>query len=396
MDEQHNVNPTVPISEIPYLDTKKSVSRTLDNRQAIQGVLAMNNLHSGDASAAILQCLVHLPKLRDYLLSETFYHDERPASELLLQMSNLTKRIWNTTPWRQTVSPHEVLHEIALRSDGKFGVGVKSDPIDFYSWIINTLHRDLALDAKKRGVKKASVTAISELFQGQIRIQTEKLIRKKKLEPEEDIFTDAGSMDVDPSATNGSSSNTSQNGSSTTNMGAEEMDNDAVTTKVAPFFHLQLDLPTVTLLKDEKSKTASLQVPIYTLLSKFDGHSKQFLATTKENRTCKIASLPGYLVFFVKRFTQNLYLVEKNKTIVNFPVDELDLTEYTSETQNTKYNLSAYICHTGENPTGSCLARYFHKANGKWYNAQEGAVDELQAELHFVAEAYILFYERCK
>lgn len=390
---QHNVNPTIPSADLALIDTKPSITRTLDNRQAIQGVLAMNGLPSGDAASAVLQCLVHLPKLRNYLLEEPYYHDDRPASELLVQFSNLTKRIWNTTPWRQAVSPHELLHEISLRSDGKYGASPKCDPIEFYSWLVNTLHRDLALDAKKRGVKKASTTAISELFQGQVIIQTEKLTRKK----EEQAPVGSATMDVDAdAAAAANASNVAQALSATNDMGAEEMDKNLTTSKVTPFFHLQLDLPTVTLLKDEKSKTASLQVPIYTLLSKFDGHSKQFLATTRENRTCKIQTLPDYLVFFVKRFTQNMYLVEKNKTIVNFPVDELDLTEYTSETQNTKYNLSAYICHTGENPAGSCLARYLHKANGKWYNAQDGTVDELQAELHFVAEAYILFYERCK
>lgn len=349
----------------------------------------MNTPNSGDSATAILQCLLHLPKFRDYLLEESFYHDDRPASELLVQMSTLTKRIWNSTPWRQSVSPHEVFHEISIRSDGKFGVGAKSDPIEFYSWIVNTLHRDLALDAKRRGVKKASVTPISDLFQGQVTIQTEKLTRKKQ----ELARVEMNTMDIDTSSLSGDQP---VSAATAVGMGAEEMNKDATTTKVTPFFHLQFELPTVTLLKDEKSKTASLQVPIYTLLSKFDGHSKQFLATTRENRTCKIQTLPDYLVLFVKRFTQNLYLVEKNKTIVNFPTDELDLTEYTAETKNTKYNLSSYICHTGDSPSGSCLARYFHKANGKWYNTQDGAVDELQAELHFVAEAYILFYERCK
>lgn len=387
--------------DIAYLDTKEVKSRTLDNRQAIQGVVAMNNLHSGDAANAVLQCLVHLPRLRNYLLSESFYHDDRPASELLVQLANLTKRVWNSSPWRATVSPHELLHEIALRSGGKFGVGVKSDPIEFYSWLVNTLHNDLAIDAKKRGVKRASsTTIIAQLFRGQVSIQTEKLTRKKGASNPSNQHQNSShassTMEIDNQAQTGANSSQTNQGVQNTDLGAQETDTSLTTTKIVPFFYLQLDLPTVTLLKDEKSKTASLQVPIYTLLSKYDGHTKQFIATSRENRMCKIEALPEYLAFFVKRFTQNMYLIEKNKTIVNFPVDELDMTEYTTETENTKYNLSAYICHTGDTANGSCLSRFFHKANGKWYNSQEGSVDDLQAELHFVAEAYILFYERCR
>jgi U4/U6.U5 tri-snRNP-associated protein 2 len=380
-DIKQNVLLTISVDDLPLLDKEESTILTLDMRTAIRGVMGMNTLHASDASNAVFQCLIHLPYLRNFLLNDALYtFDGKPASELFAQLGNLTKRVWNVRPWRSTVSPHDLLQEISIRSEGKFGVGVKCDPIDFYSWIINTLHRDLLADAKRRGVKKPSSSAISDLFQGLVTIYSEKLTSKRQISENE---VSSSSMDIDEAKTSGDS-----NGNSNPNS------NSAKTIKTTPFFHLQLDLPTVTLLKDEKSKTASLQVPIFTLLSKFDGNTAQFIQTSKESRNYKIQKLPRYLVFFVKRFTQNMYLVEKNKTIVNFPVDELDMTEYTEEKKDTKYSLSAYICHTGDTASGSCLARYFHKANNKWYSCQEGAVESMIAEDHFVAEAYMLFYER--
>jgi len=363
--------------------------RLLENKQSVRGVVGMNNLHSGDAANAVLHSLLHLPIFRNYLLLESNYtFDDKPASTLFAQLGNLTKRIWNSSPWRPTVSPHELLQEISLRSDGKYGVGAKCDPLEFYSWLINTLHRDLLSDMKRRDIKRVSSSAISDMFQGLVVIRSERL---KQRASEHVEVAQSSSMNIDESSMSHDSSHPSSSDTSSTLRNPD----GTVTSKTTPFFHLQLDLPVVTLLKDEKSKTASLQVPIFTLLTKFDGRTKQFVAATKEHRTYKIQALPQYLMFFVKRFTQNMYLIEKNHTIVNFPVDELDMADYTDETTRTKYSLSAYICHTGDAPNGSCLARYYHKANRKWYNCQDTTAEPMLAEDHFVAEAYILFYERC-
>jgi len=34
----------------------------------------------------------------------------------------------------------------------------------------------------------------------------------------------------------------------------------------------------------------------------------------------ELTRLPPYLIFYIKRFTKNLFFTEKNPTIVNFPV----------------------------------------------------------------------------
>jgi uncharacterized UBP type Zn finger protein len=45
-------------------------------------------------------------------------------------------------------------------------------------------------------------------------------------------------------------------------------------------------------------------------------------------KTYSITSLPSYLIFHVKRFTRNNFFVEKNPTIVNFPIKNLELRDY--------------------------------------------------------------------
>ena len=41
----------------------------------------------------------------------------------------------------------------------------------------------------------------------------------------------------------------------------------------------------------------------------------------------KIYKLPKYLIIHVKRFYKNEFFLEKNPTIVNFPIKNLDLTD---------------------------------------------------------------------
>lgn len=67
-------------------------------------------------------------------------------------------------------------------------------------------------------------------------------------------------------------------------------------------------------------------MPIYDLLRKFDGqrvHSDVKLG----RRRFRMTKLPQFLVLHVKRFINNRYFTEKNPTIVNFPVKNLELRD---------------------------------------------------------------------
>lgn len=70
----------------------------------------------------------------------------------------------------------------------------------------------------------------------------------------------------------------------------------------------------------------SPQVPIYSLLSRFDG------ATISDDiragrRRFRLTRLPNFLALQVKRFKKNNFFIEKNPTLVTFPVRALDLAD---------------------------------------------------------------------
>ena len=66
------------------------------------------------------------------------------------------------------------------------------------------------------------------------------------------------------------------------------------------------------------------------MLEKYDGsHVTHVLQNSHRlKKTYRIDTLPAYLIFHVKRFTRNNFFIEKNPTIVNFPVKNLELRDY--------------------------------------------------------------------
>jgi U4/U6.U5 tri-snRNP-associated protein 2 len=69
-----------------------------------------------------------------------------------------------------------------------------------------------------------------------------------------------------------------------------------------------------------------MQVPIFDLLHKFDGERVHDDIKTGR-RKFRLTRLPTYMVLHVKRFTKNNFFWEKNPTIVNFPVRNLELRD---------------------------------------------------------------------
>ncbi len=89
-----------------------------------------------------------------------------------------------------------------------------------------------------------------------------------------------------------------------------------------PFLFLTLDLPPAPLYRDELLQNIIPQVPLGSLLAKFNGSSEKEYKTYKENimKRFELTRLPPFLILYMKRFTKNAWFIEKNPTIVNFPI----------------------------------------------------------------------------
>ena len=79
-----------------------------------------------------------------------------------------------------------------------------------------------------------------------------------------------------------------------------------------------------------------MQIPIFELLHKFDG-SRVHDDIKTGRRRYRLTRLPSYLVLHFKRFTKNNFFWEKNPTIVNFPVRNLELRDVIPIPQGSSY-----------------------------------------------------------
>ena len=57
------------------------------------------------------------------------------------------------------VSPHEFLQQVMAASAKKFTIEKKADPLEFLSWLLNTIHADLT------GGRRKKPSIISKCFQ---------------------------------------------------------------------------------------------------------------------------------------------------------------------------------------------------------------------------------------
>lgn len=66
----------------------------------------------------------------------------------------------------------------------------------------------------------------------------------------------------------------------------------------------------------------AFQVSLYQLLAKFNGVTEKEYKTYKDSnlKRFEITRLPKFIILYIKRFTKNTFFLEKNPTIVNFPI----------------------------------------------------------------------------
>jgi U4/U6.U5 tri-snRNP-associated protein 2 len=141
--------PSFDATMIKGFDSNTTVpkpSYDLSSKPYLPGYVGLNNIKRNDHMNVIIHALLHIPPLRDYLLLSNFRGKE---TELVRRFSALAKKIWNPRLFKSQVSPHEFLQEVNRASGGKFRLEQQGDPIEFLSWLLNRLHKDMG-GTKKR------------------------------------------------------------------------------------------------------------------------------------------------------------------------------------------------------------------------------------------------------
>lgn len=284
------LNPIFTDLEIRRLDqelTKRS--RTVDGEFYVPGMVGLNNIKANDYSNVVLQALSHVTPIRDYFLKESNYIHKKKltgdvAFSIVSRFGELMRKLWNPRNFKSHVSPHEMLQAISLCSKKRFQIIQQADPIDFLSWFLNSLHKQL------KSKQNPDNSIIYRTFRGEMKVFTRKLPPSNLDDIQQRLL-----------------------------MATSEYQE---TMEISNFVYLTCDLPPTPLFQDELKENIIPQVHLFQLLSKFNGVSEKEYQTYKDNfsKRFEITRLPKFVILYMKRFTKNTFFVEKNPTIVNFPV----------------------------------------------------------------------------
>ncbi|KAL7116109.1 hypothetical protein ACP275_04G223100 [Erythranthe tilingii] len=106
--------------------------------------------------------------------------------------------------------------------------------------------------------------------------------------------------------------------------------------------------------------------------------------------------LPEILVIHLKRFSYNRFLKNKLETYVDFPIRDLDLSDYIAqkgEKSSNRYLLYAISNHYGS-MGGGHYAAFVHHGGDRWYDFDDSHVSPISEDKIKTSAAYVLFYRR--
>lgn len=347
-DIRHVLDPAFTPSDVAALDSSVSWARTLEGAEYMPGLLGLNDMRANDYANVIIQVLVRVVPLRNFFLRPSNYAGVR--SQLVDRFGELVRKIWNPRNFKGQVSPHEFMQAVMTGSAKRFTIEKQSDPVDFLTWLLNSLHAALT-----KG-KRSKPSIITKCFQGELQVTTE-----------------AGT-------------------------GTAADSTEDVVEKV-PFLVLAMDLPPAPLYKDALEKNIIPQVAIFELLHKYDGNRVHHDIKAGRRRY-QFLRLPTFLAVHMKRFMKNNFYVEKNPTIVNFPVKNFRLDgavalppDLKKDAVKSTYDLLANICHDGKAGEGSYLVHVHRQVEDLWYEVQDLRVNDILPQMVALSESYCQLWQ---
>nr|BAO65810.1 ubiquitin specific peptidase 39 [Ciliophrys infusionum] len=435
------LNPTFTPQETRLLNYNTTLARDIFGVTYLPGFIGLNNLKKTDYVNVVVHALAHVTPLRDFFLRSQNY--ENSKSQLVHRFGELMRKIWSKHNYKSCVSPHELVQEVTVASKRRFVIGKQSECVEFLSWLLNSLHFGLGGTRKDKSI-------IHEVFQGKVRVTTRQRKTAAVKQKEEELKMLENQDAEEAGAENWMEDDDDEE------EGMEDWSKDV---SVAPFLMLSLEIPPTPLFKDSQGGNIIPQVPLFQVLEKYNGkkYTDILKAGYQQRKRYSLLELPPFIIFHLSRFTKNNFYMEKNPTIVTFPVKNLELREYLKfvddvsfpsdeELQEmsigelkaickahrvhpgnvvekaelaefvktqvldqiiTKYDLLANIVHDSPpgqkkdnqmSPleAGSYRVHLQNKATDQWYEIQDLHVDETMPQLVGLSESYMLIYERQK
>uniref|UniRef100_A0A669BTR4 Ubiquitin carboxyl-terminal hydrolase n=1 Tax=Oreochromis niloticus TaxID=8128 RepID=A0A669BTR4_ORENI len=151
-----------------------------------------------------------------------------------------------------------------------------------------------------------------------------------------------------------------------------------------------------------KKTTVALRecIELFTTMETLGEHDPWYCPTCKKHQQATkkfdLWSLPRILVVHLKRFSYNRCWRDKLDTVVDFPIRDLNMSEFVCDPKAGPYiyDLIAVSNHYGGMGGGHYTAYGKNKVDGKWYYFDDSSVSSATEDQIVTKAAYVLFYQR--
>ncbi|NXR62721.1 UBP2 hydrolase, partial [Rhadina sibilatrix] len=344
-------------------------SLSLQSSKAVQGLTGLRNLGNTCFMNSILQCLSNTKELRDYCLQNQYLRDlnnnSRMRTALMSEFAKLIQLLWTSSP-NESVSPSEFKTQIQRYAPRFVGYN-QQDAQEFLRFLLDGLHSEVNRVLVR---PRASTDTLDHLPDDEKSRQMWRRYQEREDSRISDLFV--GQLK--------SSLTCSECG--------------YCSTAFDPFWDLSLPIPK----KGYGEVTLMDCLRLFTKEDVLDGDEKPTCCRCKARTRCtkkfSIQKFPKILVLHLKRFSEARIRSSKLTTFVNFPLKELDLREFASQSCNhAVYNLYAVSNHSGTTMGGHYTAYCKSPVSSEWHTFNDSRVTPMSSSHVRSSDAYLLFYE---
>ncbi|XP_060532996.1 ubiquitin carboxyl-terminal hydrolase 2-like isoform X2 [Cylas formicarius] len=343
---------------------------------ATLGLVGLKNIGNTCFMNSVIQCLSNTRPLLEYVRHEDYLHDvNRTTSSmkgaLIQAFAEVIRGLWSGggLPAINTAALKSQIQRFAPRFMGY----AQQDAQEFLRYLLEGLHEDVnKVTTKPRPPQKdiddslPDAEKAAEAWKRYLRVDNSFIV---------DVFV----------------------GQLKSTLKCTHCGHCSVT--FDPFWDLSLPLPS--------SRPAGNTIRLSHCLDTFaeeetlDGDEKPTCARCKERRKCTksfaIQKFPQTLVIHLKRFSPMERFRGKLNTLVEFPLEGLDLSSYAAEPHHApppRYTLYAVSNHSGTSCSGHYTAYCRHPYDQRWHEYNDSRVTAASTRFVVSPEAYVLFYER--